>query len=117
MRFEEFFGSFELIRVNKVNDFYVIWTVDIKKDDRYIQVLKVWDILPLEQIARLVSRLDHIFSLYTETYVNYCKYTCTQGYVHIYLATITFIVFILVRANFFFVFFSESSSSWNYFRY
>lgn len=83
MRFEEFSGSFELIRINKVNDFYVIWTVDITKDDRYIQVLKVWDILPLEKIERLVSRLDHIFSLYTETYVNYCKYTCTQGYVHV----------------------------------
>ncbi|KAG6515462.1 uncharacterized protein LOC121971003 [Zingiber officinale] len=79
MRFEEFSGSFELIRINKVNDFFVIWTVDITKDDRYIQVLKVWDILPLEKIERLVSRLDHIFSLYTETYVNYCKKTCTQG--------------------------------------
>ncbi|KAJ8506154.1 hypothetical protein OPV22_007040 [Ensete ventricosum] len=71
--------SFDLVRIYKVMDLYLIWTVDIIKDERYVQVIKVWDLLPLEQIARLVSRLDYIFSTYTEVYLKHCKAAFVEG--------------------------------------
>ncbi|RWW28111.1 hypothetical protein GW17_00007428 [Ensete ventricosum] len=73
--------SFDLVRIYKVMDLYLIWTVDIIKDERYVQVIKVWDLLPLEQIARLVSRLDYIFSTYTEVYLKHCKAAFVEGYI------------------------------------
>ncbi|XP_065006947.1 uncharacterized protein LOC135637969 [Musa acuminata AAA Group] len=71
--------SFDLVRISRVKDLYLIWTVDIIKDERYVQVIKVWDLCPFEQIARLVSRLDHIFSTYTEVYLKHCKAACVEG--------------------------------------
>ncbi|WOL05870.1 hypothetical protein Cni_G14601 [Canna indica] len=78
-KIQGFSDSFELVNIYKVRELYLIWTIDIVKDDRYVQVLKVWDLLPVEQIQRLVSRLDHIFSLYTEVYVEHCKFSYTEG--------------------------------------
>ncbi|WOL05369.1 hypothetical protein Cni_G14097 [Canna indica] len=78
-KIQGFSDSFKLVNIYKVWELYLIWTVDIVKNDRYVQVLKVWDLLPLEQIERLVSRLAHIFSLYTEVYVEHCKFSSTEG--------------------------------------
>ncbi|PWA91974.1 uvrD-like Helicase, ATP-binding domain, P-loop containing nucleoside triphosphate hydrolase [Artemisia annua] len=62
-----------------VEGLYIICTVDIIKECKYIQVLKVWDILPLEDIAKLTKRLDIIFSAYTEEYINRCTTKCLEG--------------------------------------
>ncbi|PWA64841.1 uvrD-like Helicase, ATP-binding domain, P-loop containing nucleoside triphosphate hydrolase [Artemisia annua] len=44
----------------KVEGFYVICTIDIIKEVNYTQVLKVWDILALEEIPELKRRLESI---------------------------------------------------------
>lgn len=67
-------------RVTRVRELYVVWTVDIVKNEEYIQVLKVWDILPLSEIPKLARRLDNIFAMYTDEYMDLCKMKCIEGY-------------------------------------
>ncbi|XP_060187254.1 uncharacterized protein LOC132616693 isoform X2 [Lycium barbarum] len=52
---------------------YIVCTVDIQKEDFYTQVLKVWDILPLEEVAEFLKRLDAIYLMYTKEFINLCK--------------------------------------------
>ncbi|GKA24657.1 UvrD-like helicase, ATP-binding domain, P-loop containing nucleoside triphosphate hydrolase [Tanacetum coccineum] len=72
-------NSLHILKQFKVEGLYVICTIDIIKECKYIQVLKVWDILPLEDISKLTKRLDIIFSAYTEEYINRCTTKCLEG--------------------------------------
>ncbi|KAJ0765120.1 putative TPR and ankyrin repeat-containing protein [Helianthus annuus] len=63
----------------KVEGLYIICSVDIIKEVNYIQVLKVWDILPLEEIPKLTKRLESIFSAYTDEYISRCTAKCLEG--------------------------------------
>ncbi|KDO57816.1 hypothetical protein CISIN_1g000038mg [Citrus sinensis] len=75
-------SSLHIIKQFKVEGFYIICTIDIVKDveeSQYIQVLKVWDILTLEHVQKLVTRLDNIFVKCTDEYLNLCKEKCIEG--------------------------------------
>lgn len=64
----------------KVKDFYVICSIDIDQQDyRYIQVLKVWDLLWLADIPKLVKSLDSMFLTYTDDFLNRCQEKCVEG--------------------------------------
>lgn len=64
----------------KVKDLYVICSVDIDHEEfRHIQVLKVWDLLPLVDIPKLVKRLDSMFLTHTDEFLNHCKEKCIEG--------------------------------------
>lgn len=65
--------SHKLTRVYRFKELYLTWSVDIMKHERYIQVLRVWDLLPIEETAKLVKRLDNMFSMYTNSYVDHGK--------------------------------------------
>ncbi|KAH9698664.1 UvrD-like helicase ATP-binding domain-containing protein [Citrus sinensis] len=69
----------EIIKQFKVERFYIICTIDIVKESQYFQVLKVWDILPLEDVPKLVARLDNILAKYTDEFINHCKEKCIEG--------------------------------------
>ncbi|KAA8532334.1 hypothetical protein F0562_032411 [Nyssa sinensis] len=71
-------SSLHILKKFKVQGLYIICSVDIVKELWYIQVLKVWDILPLEDIPKLVRRLDGIFGMYTDDYLNHCKVKCFE---------------------------------------
>ncbi|XP_060188336.1 uncharacterized protein LOC132617360 isoform X2 [Lycium barbarum] len=58
---------------------YIVCTVDIQKEDFYTQVLKVWDILPLEEVAEFLKRLDAIYLMYTKEFINLCKEKYFEG--------------------------------------
>ncbi|XP_058090437.1 uncharacterized protein LOC131236919 isoform X2 [Magnolia sinica] len=75
----DFPDSFQLAKQCRVRELYLIWMVDIVKDGRYFQVLKVWDIVPMTEIPKLVKRLDNIFAMYTDTYIEHCKVKCVEG--------------------------------------
>ncbi|GMY38267.1 putative helicase magatama 3 [Fagus crenata] len=64
-----------------VNGFLnLVWTVDILKENSYyIQILKVWDILPLSEMPRLANHLDVLFENYTVDKMNRCKHKCLNG--------------------------------------
>ncbi|XP_062007129.1 uncharacterized protein LOC133724421 [Rosa rugosa] len=73
-------GSSSLIlKKFKVENLYVVCTTDIAKDSRYIQVLKIWDILPIGDVPTLVNRLDRIMNKYTDAFINLCKEKCLEG--------------------------------------
>jgi hypothetical protein len=59
----------------------LVWTVDILKEDSYyIQVMKVWDVVPLSDIPRLANHLDILFGSYTVDKMHRCKHRCVEGY-------------------------------------
>ncbi|PWA86118.1 uvrD-like Helicase, ATP-binding domain, P-loop containing nucleoside triphosphate hydrolase [Artemisia annua] len=62
-----------------VEGLYIICTVDIIKDIQYEQVLKVWDILPFQEIPKLTKRLENILYAYTEQYINRCTENRFEG--------------------------------------
>ncbi|TXG56677.1 hypothetical protein EZV62_017990 [Acer yangbiense] len=72
-------SSLHIVKQFKVEGLNIVCTIDIVKELQYIQVLKVWDILPLEDVSKLVKRLDDIFVKYTDDYVNRCKEKCLEG--------------------------------------
>ncbi|XP_076915166.1 uncharacterized protein LOC143574429 [Bidens hawaiensis] len=71
--------SSQILKKFKVEGLYIICSVDIIKEVKYTQVLKVWDILPLEEIPKLTKRLESIFSAYTDDYINRCTAKCLEG--------------------------------------
>ncbi|KAI3883202.1 hypothetical protein MKX03_017662 [Papaver bracteatum] len=66
-------SSLQLVKQIKVGDLYVISTIDIAKYSSYTQVLKIWDILPVEEIPKLLACLDGIFRMYTSEFIDNCK--------------------------------------------
>ncbi|KAK3222752.1 hypothetical protein Dsin_009777 [Dipteronia sinensis] len=72
--------SSHIVKKFKVEGLNIVCTIDIIKEElEYIQILKVWDILPLEDVSKLVKRLDDIFVKYSDDYVNHCKKKCLEG--------------------------------------
>ncbi|XP_052204545.1 uncharacterized protein LOC127809631 isoform X2 [Diospyros lotus] len=72
-------GSSQILKRFKVEGLYVVCSIDIKKESTYFQVLKVWDILPLEEIPKLIKRLEGMFALYTDDFISHCKEKCLEG--------------------------------------
>ncbi|KAK6931708.1 DNA2/NAM7 helicase-like, C-terminal, partial [Dillenia turbinata] len=69
-------SSSQIVKQLKVEGLFIIWTIDLAK---YMQVLKIWDILPLEDVPKLIKRLDSIYSMYTDEFLNRCKAKCLDG--------------------------------------
>ncbi|KAI4357228.1 hypothetical protein L6164_001190 [Bauhinia variegata] len=72
-------GSSQILKQVKVEGLYVICGTDIEKESRYTQVLKIWDVLPLEEIPKVVKRLDGIFGRFTDDFINRCMEKCFEG--------------------------------------
>ncbi|KAK2997943.1 hypothetical protein RJ639_026642, partial [Escallonia herrerae] len=72
-------SSSNILRKFKVAELYIVCSVDVVKESWFIQALKVWDILPLQHISKLVKRLDNIFSMYTEDYLTRCGVKLLEG--------------------------------------
>ncbi|XP_034201217.1 TPR and ankyrin repeat-containing protein 1-like [Prunus dulcis] len=62
-----------------VEGLYIVCTTDIAKDVKYIQILKIWDLLALEDIPKLADRLESILKRYTDDFINRCKEKCHEG--------------------------------------
>ncbi|XP_031398493.1 uncharacterized protein LOC116209063 isoform X2 [Punica granatum] len=72
-------NSLQIVKQFKVESLYVLCTVDIEKDFNYVQVLKVWDVLPSEDIPKTVKRLDGIYETYSNDYIDRCKEKSLDG--------------------------------------
>ncbi|KAL2487579.1 uncharacterized protein Fot_40871 [Forsythia ovata] len=71
--------SLQIVMQFKVEGYYLVCTVDVVKEFHYEQVLKVWDILFLEEIPKFLIRLDTIFNSYTDDFINHCKEKYLDG--------------------------------------
>ena len=70
------------IKSFKVSSLCVISTVDIElTNSGYTQVLRIWDLLPLEDIPEFVTHLDRIFEKYSDDFMTLCNEKCFEGYV------------------------------------
>ncbi|XP_026439182.1 uncharacterized protein LOC113337813 [Papaver somniferum] len=72
-------NSTQLVKQYKVGKLYIISSVDVAKYSCYTQVLKIWDILPLEEIPKLVKSLESILSIYTDEYLERYKREDIKG--------------------------------------
>lgn len=70
-----------LLELYKVDEqLYLAWTVDILKEKaKYMQVIKVWDVLPASGIRKLAENLNILFGRYTLDTINRCKHTSFEG--------------------------------------
>ncbi|XP_042519890.1 uncharacterized protein LOC122093600 isoform X2 [Macadamia integrifolia] len=73
--------SSELLEVYKVDElFNLVWTVDVLRENfNCIQVLKFWDVLPLQEIPKLAKRVDVFLENYKVDDINRCKFKCSEG--------------------------------------
>ncbi|XP_023769533.1 uncharacterized protein LOC111918090 isoform X2 [Lactuca sativa] len=71
--------SSKVLKTYKVEGLHLICTIDIIKELKYIQVLKVWDILPIKEIPKLRKQLESLFATYTDAYMNRCATKCLEG--------------------------------------
>ncbi|MED6110882.1 hypothetical protein PIB30_047030 [Stylosanthes scabra] len=76
-------NSLQMLKQFKVEGLYVICSTDIEKESTYLQVLKIWDVLPPEDIPKLVRRLDNIFGSYTDDFVSHCSEKYFKGKIEI----------------------------------
>ncbi|PHU19176.1 hypothetical protein BC332_10327 [Capsicum chinense] len=68
-------NSSVLLEVYCVKQLKLIWTVDIlQQNSSYVQVLKIWNIVPGYLIPKLAKGLDVHFGQYTVDMLNRCKY-------------------------------------------
>ncbi|MBA0619725.1 hypothetical protein Godav_005534, partial [Gossypium davidsonii] len=72
-------SSSMVLKQFKVEGLYIVCSIDVVKEQRYTQVLKAWDLLPLEDIVRLVKRLDGIFKMYTDDFICHCNEKYLEG--------------------------------------
>ena len=81
--------SSRLLEQYKVNGLLnLVWTVDILEENSYyIQILKVWDILPLSEMPILANRLDVLFENYIVDKMNYCKHKSLNRYAFVCIHT------------------------------
>ena len=51
-----------------------------KTERRYFQIIRIWDLLSQQNLARTIQRLENLFSMYTDDYLDHCRRVQTQGY-------------------------------------
>ncbi|XP_072151284.1 LOW QUALITY PROTEIN: uncharacterized protein [Setaria viridis] len=71
--------AFQLAKVYRIRDLYLVWSIDLEKNERYFQIIRVWDILSQQHVARTVQHLENLFSMYTDDYIDHCRRVQTEG--------------------------------------
>ncbi|KAL9162447.1 hypothetical protein ABFS82_07G090600 [Erythranthe guttata] len=72
-------SSSYIVKQIKVAKYYVVCSIDLVKDPVYVQIFKVWDILPMTETAKLLKRLDSIFAMYTDDFIDRCNEKLCEG--------------------------------------
>ncbi|KAL6651319.1 hypothetical protein ACP70R_010244 [Stipagrostis hirtigluma subsp. patula] len=70
--------AFQLTKVYRIRDLYLVWS-NLEKNERYFQIIRIWDLLSHQHVARTVQRLQNIFSMYTDDYLDHCRRVQTEG--------------------------------------
>ncbi|KAL5567457.1 hypothetical protein UlMin_024032 [Ulmus minor] len=58
---------------------YLVCSVEVVMEDWYMQILRVWDLLPLVDIPKLAKHLDTVFGSYIDDFLSFCKVKCLEG--------------------------------------
>ncbi|PKI40570.1 hypothetical protein CRG98_039044 [Punica granatum] len=73
-------SSSQIIKQFKAENLSILCTVDIEKESEYTQILKIWDVLPFEDIAKTIEHLDGIYMRFSYQYVSRCKEKRFDGF-------------------------------------
>ncbi|KAM7279812.1 hypothetical protein ACFE04_006946 [Oxalis oulophora] len=69
---------FEYYKINE--ELRLIWSVDIlEENSNYIQILKVWNVLPLYDLPKLAKQLEIFYAKYPTDIMNCCKFRSIEG--------------------------------------
>ncbi|KAJ1272597.1 hypothetical protein BS78_06G215000 [Paspalum vaginatum] len=71
--------AFELAKVYRIRDLYLVWSTDLERNERYFQIIRIWDILTHQHVARTVKHLENLFSMYTDDYLDHCRRVQKEG--------------------------------------
>ncbi|KAL5057860.1 hypothetical protein RYX36_029464, partial [Vicia faba] len=69
-------NSSQMLKQYKFEGLFVVSSKDIVKESNFTQVLRIWDILPPEDVPKVVKRLDSIFGSYTDDFISCCSEQC-----------------------------------------
>ncbi|XP_010246024.1 PREDICTED: uncharacterized protein LOC104589404 isoform X2 [Nelumbo nucifera] len=69
----------KIVKLYRVHGLYVICTTDTIKRSKFIQVLRVWDVLALVDIPKLMDELENMVSLCTDRYIELCSNEKHEG--------------------------------------
>jgi senataxin len=74
--------SSQFLGLCKVNELlYLVWTIDIlEENSNYVQVLKIWDVLPLSEVSKMVRDINIFCRNYSVDIHKCCKIKCFNGY-------------------------------------
>jgi len=72
--------TFQLAKAYKIRDLYLVWSTDLEKSERYFQIIRIWDLLSHQHVARTVQHLENLFSRYTDDYLDHCRRVQAEGY-------------------------------------
>ncbi|XP_050880685.1 uncharacterized protein LOC127084308 isoform X1 [Lathyrus oleraceus] len=74
--------SSQLLGLCKVNELlYLVWTINIlEENSNHVQVLKIWDVLPLSEVSKMVRDINIFFRNYSVDIHRCCKIRCSNGY-------------------------------------
>ncbi|KAH9622535.1 hypothetical protein KSS87_017350 [Heliosperma pusillum] len=72
-------SAIQIAKQYKVEGRYIICTNDIARALSFSQVLKIWDIVPLEDVSALVRKLDNIYGAFTNDFLSRCKEKSLEG--------------------------------------
>ncbi|GFP95813.1 tpr and ankyrin repeat-containing protein 1 [Phtheirospermum japonicum] len=72
--------SLYVVKQFKVDMHFIVCSIDIMEEDSiYVQVLKVWDVLPMAETPQLLNKLDNISANYTDTFIKHCNEKLFEG--------------------------------------
>lgn len=72
--------SSQLMQLYQVGQLKLIWTTDILQENpTTTQVIKIWDVLPLTEIPKLMKKLDLVIGNYTMKHLNRCLREKVEG--------------------------------------
>jgi len=72
-------SSSQMLKQYKVEGLFVVCSKDIVKEMTFTQVLRIWDILPPEDIPKVLKHLDSIFESYTDDFISRCSEQRFEG--------------------------------------
>jgi len=62
-----------LINEYAISGLYLLWSTDVQGGREIMQVLKIWNVLRLEEVPHFRKRLEKTFTTYTPGYIERCK--------------------------------------------
>lgn len=72
--------GFGLLNIYKVGDLCLVWSTDLENGARLFQIIRIWELVTSQHIEKITRRLQNLFSMYTDDYMEHCRRVHMEGY-------------------------------------